>query len=798
MRAESLVAVLLLVSSVGQAHGYETRTHENLNRSAAESSIAESYLIGQLRFSQGLDEIFRGLSVADIIAKGGETEDASFRYLRHFHNPLALEWEEAGLQVGTTPLRYMSSLLWAQEPLTEQEFGNWSWHDARKYYYDALTATDAEDREDSFAKTFRALGQVIHLIEDTSVPAHARNDAHPVKHVYFNFETWALDGNNQDFIASRLNDPPMRPIVDLFEPVPGFVPITRLWDTDQYTLGTEPRADLGIGLAEYTNANFVSKDTIFTELLPTDHRHHFPFPNAAQTERWMDIYTITDEQNNDYRIARDYLRKLGPGEIVPHLVAISWFGDPLLTHFPQHQDDLLVVLDDQCYRDQASLLVPRAVGYSAAALNYFFRGILYVPFESVEMEPDGNRVSMKILNKTPNQEIGGGSVVVMASFLPADSSDTRRVGSRPLPVNAAHLRRDEIDAPVLSFTFDTSIPSDARNLQLMVVYRGALGGEMDAVIGHVVRPISEPFAFIIQDRLSLNGTTNEYPLSSDSHYTFCNPDTGHCFEQRDARSGMILWQDTTQQALEGRFKAYGAIETIAVAVETDCPTCFSEGELKLHINDRLMNEDGWFADEQEEAPATWRIEGVPVYYRRYPLIPALTSVVMRVTMHDGSVSLARLTTFSSARQLADKSLAWGFLGGGVSRRSIASFGLSGPSFTFEDSPSAATFWVHSLGGLAPTVVDETATDSEGVTHHRRLFVHGGDTSSYSDSNSVSCGYPICADSLEALEHLYSIFDPEMPSLLIEGVFERTYSDNELVFLLDRGIPPEFYQIHVTE
>ncbi len=54
----------------------------------------------------------------------------------------------------------------------------WSWPKAREYYYTALTSSTKDEREEYFVYTFRALGQVMHLLADASVPAHTRNDIH--------------------------------------------------------------------------------------------------------------------------------------------------------------------------------------------------------------------------------------------------------------------------------------------------------------------------------------------------------------------------------------------------------------------------------------------------------------------------------------------------------------------------------------------------------------------------------------------------------------------------------------------
>ena len=50
------------------------------------------------------------------------------------------------------------------------------WDSARTYYYQALSSSLSTERETYFVKTFQALGQVLHLIEDGAQPAHVRND----------------------------------------------------------------------------------------------------------------------------------------------------------------------------------------------------------------------------------------------------------------------------------------------------------------------------------------------------------------------------------------------------------------------------------------------------------------------------------------------------------------------------------------------------------------------------------------------------------------------------------------------
>jgi hypothetical protein len=53
-----------------------------------------------------------------------------------------------------------------------------SWQDARLEYLLALTGAYDAMRQEALIKTFKALGGVMHLIQDLSSPAHVRNDSH--------------------------------------------------------------------------------------------------------------------------------------------------------------------------------------------------------------------------------------------------------------------------------------------------------------------------------------------------------------------------------------------------------------------------------------------------------------------------------------------------------------------------------------------------------------------------------------------------------------------------------------------
>jgi hypothetical protein len=98
-----------------------------------------------LGLKNNLEEIFLGNSAGEWIIDGSEFEDNNLRFLNHFHNPLLL-WPEAGL---SDYVNGESSLVFSHNSSNE-----FSWQNARQYFYDALTLSTKESREENFAKMF--------------------------------------------------------------------------------------------------------------------------------------------------------------------------------------------------------------------------------------------------------------------------------------------------------------------------------------------------------------------------------------------------------------------------------------------------------------------------------------------------------------------------------------------------------------------------------------------------------------------------------------------------------------------
>lgn len=142
--------------------------------------------------------------------------------------------------------------------------GTWSWPIARQRFLDAQTATTKDDQDKAYADTFRALGQLIYLVQDASVPAHVRNDAHPL----LVNPDWYKD-------CVQANRPNLARMFSVMPPTSIFTPtgntdapesVARLLDTDKFSGAKfSVLKDPSIGLSEYTNGNFLSRDTLFKD-----------------------------------------------------------------------------------------------------------------------------------------------------------------------------------------------------------------------------------------------------------------------------------------------------------------------------------------------------------------------------------------------------------------------------------------------------------------------------------------------------------------------------------------------------
>jgi hypothetical protein len=429
-RVATLSLLLVVIVHGGAAIAYDGETHAQLAVKSAsrEVSSIDRVLKFELGLSGGVTTTFRGVArpglrrVDDLIGDGALSEDTpSFRSLNHFHNPLIDPWDAAGLRagpmLGPALVRGQSSVLWQQNDDQPSTFvftpvplpslgGRWSWQDARRRYLAALTRPSRDDtgpepgRDRAFGELFETLGHLTHLVQDAFVPAHARNDVHPPRVRSDWYEQWVEETRvaRPDRFAALLNAAPRGPEPSIFTPTPTSrapVPVARLIDADVFrapadagVLGDEGP---GIGAAEYTNGNFLSRGTLF---------RRFELPQAAT----LDVGPIVEETPGTFR---RYFTKSRDGAVITHFVTDGMLFDALAAAQAGPVPSAGWMLDDRVHEDYARALLPRAVGYGAALLDYFFRGRL-----DVRLADDGT-ARMVGTNATA-EPLGGGTLSVYA------------------------------------------------------------------------------------------------------------------------------------------------------------------------------------------------------------------------------------------------------------------------------------------------------------------------------------------------------------------------------------------------
>ena len=472
-------ALLLVLLTVDQAIGLNEGTHELVNRLATQASSLDQVL-RQLGFADGIREGLNGSTALRWIEVGGKLEDSPLcRPARHFHDPLK-PWTEAGLST-INPLitlpcggsSFPSSVAWMQTARQDPAGnlgGNWSWHDARRYYQEAL----ATNEPGLWAKTFQALGQIMHLVVDASVPEHVRNDPHLLESFlralglrgYGSYEYWVSDqhgmagsGDERIFIGRYLSspigfDPAMLKQRTEADAVAA-VPIARLIDTGTYRgAATGPNVTLGpaIGIAEFANANFLTEDTW--------NDSGYPFPSADGLTPAS--YVIPSGGH-----LRGYYRKAaGDGLPVNPVLAECAFEQAALDSGVPWESTVKCT-DAVVWAEVAQNMLPRAVGYARGVLDYFFRGRLAATLD-VSKDAAGLHATVRITNQATDEDLDG----TVSLYYGLRDGTRKWLGTWPL-VLATNAQSEPITI--------SPLPPDTPPTAWTLVFEGRLGLEQNAV-----------------------------------------------------------------------------------------------------------------------------------------------------------------------------------------------------------------------------------------------------------------------------------------------------------------------------
>lgn len=454
--------IIFLIFFAGKASSLEKATHEFINENVAKQNWFDSHLKTNLGLKDGIKELLNGKQILKWLADGGRTEDepAYSRSLNHFHDPLK-SWNSAGFK-GT----FKSSVIWAQDQgwVGSQFGGDWSWKKARNSFYKGLTGSSKTERDTNLADVFRAIGQVMHLVEDASVPAHVRNDTHVylepfgIKIGKFHYEAW-VEKNHGNLNLNPLSFD--KSILSLTPESSAPIPIANIIDTNQYKSdGSNPNVTIGsiIGLSEFTNANFFSEGTIFK---------NYPHPRKENTTAKLVEQYAKDGKTDKVWYIQGYTSQ--------RLAAYSYLNKWLLPDKWEYN------LDGFVYGDYASQLIPRAVGYSAGLLNYFFRG-------EIDMVPDEEKGSGYVIANNTDEDMSG----TFELWYDNNNDERKPVKSWTLAIG----KKSSGNNKSTNITFTP--PTDAKeSVKYMLVFRGKLGNEEDAVVGKEMN-LTRDFLFFVK------------------------------------------------------------------------------------------------------------------------------------------------------------------------------------------------------------------------------------------------------------------------------------------------------------
>lgn len=500
-----MLGVLLLGSLVSKCWAYGIGAHSELTRIAVEHEERVEELLERLTFDGDVEDaielLVRGAKEEDDTFRIGDDDLFDLRYMRHFHDPV----RNRGL-VFAGAVRE-SSAFWAQgEGTADPTKSNFqAWPLAREALLRALEAplpverntvyrgrfSILEDEPTRGQGLFRAVGQLMHLLQDAAVPPHTRNDPHAKFDVRAGdhravlgdpslFEVFIRDAEVKtrgvpEAISAAY--PSEVPLDDARLGLP--VPVSNLWDIDAYVdeATCEGLAPGQVGLSEVSSAHFFSDDTV------PGRSSEYPCPIIAGGDMQSDA--IHWDCDSDPPYCRYVVP--GIGLSVERAIRRSALGFSSWT------------IDKEVALRQADHLVPLAIAYSARLFDYFFRGMFKL---SATVSIDTGEITLR---NAPHplfdrEDFEGGTIEVYY-----DSEDKRRrvfyasVDSVTIPEGGV-VRLGGIDARGMLADLDGAV---------VFTYRGRLGHEEASTAGYTCRAASDCF---VTSPPGCEGASGWYPM----------------------------------------------------------------------------------------------------------------------------------------------------------------------------------------------------------------------------------------------------------------------------------------------
>ncbi|MBU0477701.1 hypothetical protein KKC91_03945 [bacterium] len=478
---------LSLVFSIS-LFAYEKETHKKITEKAVENVKPKisNVLTNEWKLEEGTNFSFRIIkrksgNYSQLITQGSWEEDVpKTNCPNHFYDPTT----------GNGLLGFTD----AMSRGVDSAGTSWSYSDSKTYLYNALTSVKKKDRLANFGRMFYSLGRTIHLLEDMAVPAHVRNDAHlPTPAQKDLYEDWTNEAAKNGILptsgygAVAISDDDIKD----------------LWDETRDYGEAGDNTYIGMGLSEYTNRYFFSKDTIFL-----DYSYPAPFECLKKKE------TIIAEDGGYDVVRYFYTARVNP--ICKETLFYKYVEDDPTLHL---LEKVSYQLDGNCHKAYADKLVPRSVGYSAGLLDHFFRGKLEVTKKEAKRTSETQPiydVTLKIKNDSGEAMIGGSFVLMYKArendVLLEDTykklgeislSELLETGVTELP-NGAETKEWVING-ANGNGVEILMPQDYADekfegIEFTLAYSGGLGQESGVTIGKVFDKMDEipPYYFHVQ------------------------------------------------------------------------------------------------------------------------------------------------------------------------------------------------------------------------------------------------------------------------------------------------------------
>jgi hypothetical protein len=288
------------------SHAYSTVTHNSLTQNTFETY---NTLVGET------------FSTSDIAAAAGGSvaEDNGSRPLNHFYDPVNDSGLRRNIWRDGNPFNGLASVAWVVDVLGQGKPGrseklfsgdtDFSWERSVYEYVHG-------DKK----RAMEALGHVLHLVQDATVPAHARNDAHPTPIVWQHDPYEEFTAGLGSSVSVRSSDIPQ---------------ISSIQDAIRQA-------------SAFTNENFLSKDTVFSD-------YNLPQRKELRLER------ILSEGSNQYFGVGEYGKMLRIKQDVNR-----WTREVNEEYYFYDKENLI-------QKDYWSILSKQAVGYGVGVLDVFMR-----------------------------------------------------------------------------------------------------------------------------------------------------------------------------------------------------------------------------------------------------------------------------------------------------------------------------------------------------------------------------------------------------------------------------------------